>query len=145
MKPIVRVKGGRKLGNAAACGELANMPPEAWRAHVNEGRPQVCPAPQHAEVDQLTRQKMWWLDEVERWDRERPGKGNWQGLGAKYRRAIIGSAECPQCHTLISVDDHGEFRRHFLPSPPGQRRVACDGGEKPAPGFEQVHDAAATG
>lgn len=133
MDPIVRVKDGRRLGNAAAAGQVANLTDAAFRWYVREEKPNGIPAPKHVEIDQLTSQRLYDLDAVAKWNEQRPGKGNWQGLGAKYRRAIIGSAECPWCHQLTAVDDHGEFRRHF---PVGRKR--CPGGETVAPGFEHV-------
>jgi hypothetical protein len=104
VEPMIREKHGRKLGNSVAAGALCDPPMSGdtlrWYSSQTAraqaaGRRVLNPCPQPVERDTATSQKLWWLDEIEAWDKGRPGRGNWQGLGAKYRREIIGEAQCP--------------------------------------------------
>lgn len=135
-EPMRRVKGGRTLVNATAAGALC-VPPmseSSFRWMASQGMPASCPAPVAVERDQVTSQKLWWEDEVMAWDKARPGRGNWDGQGAKYRREDIGEAECPTCRQVVKVDDYAEFRRHFVGAGKGRKR--CPTGETRAAGFE---------
>lgn len=134
MWPIIRVRNERELGNAAAAGAVCDpeISGDTFRWYSSQGMPARNPAPKHVEFDRETGQKMYWLDEVRAWDAQRPGRGNWEGLGAKYRRAIIARRVCPTCHQMVNIDDHAEYQRHFV----GRKR--CPTGETRCPDVEPV-------
>lgn len=85
MEPITKKKAGRELGNAAACGKLAGISWESFQWYVRTKRPAGNPPPAHVEIDNETGQRMYPLKEVRAWQKRRPGRGNWGGIGARAR------------------------------------------------------------
>jgi hypothetical protein len=88
VQPTIRRRDGRELGNAAAAAAVCKRPvkPATFTSYANKGIPACCPAPRHVAIDEVTGQRLYWLREVRAWDRRRPGKGNWGGIGAKARQ-----------------------------------------------------------
>ncbi|MFF0816655.1 helix-turn-helix transcriptional regulator [Rhodococcus sp. NPDC003318] len=68
MRPIIIDEDtGRRLWTAAECSNHAGVTRAGWRGYVARGQ-----AP--ASVGHLDeRTPLWWADEVEQWQRDRPG------------------------------------------------------------------------
>ena len=128
-EPVYRVQNGKRLGNATAAGLQCDPPigPASLRWYSNNGKPDAAPCPKPVGRDRETGQWLFDLDAIKTWDQARPGRGNWDGEGAKARRANIDRRECPSCHQQINIDDHAEWRRHFVVV--GGRRRRCPTGE----------------
>lgn len=99
MEPRRVIRDGRELGNAAAAAELCvdaktkrPIRAETYQWYVRVGKPAGNRAPAHVEVDDVTSQRMYVLDDVRRWQENRKGRGNWGGIGAKARKKSPGVA-----------------------------------------------------
>jgi hypothetical protein len=76
---------GRRLGNAAAVGEMLGIKAETFQWYVREGKPVGNPPPAHFKVDTATSQRLYDLKAVKSWHEGRKGRGNWGGEGARAR------------------------------------------------------------
>jgi hypothetical protein len=126
MVPWIVKKDGRTYGNAAAAAALCpnvdtGAPiltttfqwyrrPARVRKMATEHQKNLPPAYHH--IDDETGQQMWDLDAVAKWQANRPGRGNWDGVGARARRPVIGHGTCPTCKRTADVDDLGDWVNH---------------------------------
>lgn len=97
MEPISYKRNGRELGNAAAAAAICGITWESYQWYVRRGKPENNPAPGHVYVDPTTAQRMYALKDVREWHKNRKGRGNWGGEGArardKFKQDPTGDAE----------------------------------------------------
>ncbi len=87
MEPVKYKRNGRELGNAAACGQIANgISWETWQWYVRTQQGTDNPPPVHVHIDVDTGQRMYPLKDVRAWQGRRKGRGNWGGIGARARK-----------------------------------------------------------
>lgn len=86
MDPKIVKTNGRRLGNAAAVGEMLGIKADTFQWYVRESKPTGNPPPGHIRVDTETSQRMYDLKQVKAWNDSRTGRGNWNGIGARARK-----------------------------------------------------------
>ncbi len=124
MEPRTKKTAGRELGNAAAAAALCvgrDGKPITWESYQWYVRAKAAApnnAPGHVAVDKDTGERLYPLKEVRAWQASRPGRGNWNGDGARARTGEPASVRgaCPVCHRRYGVRVNGTVLVH-KPSP----------------------------
>jgi hypothetical protein len=138
VEPLTKKSAGRELGNAAAAGAICGIDWESYQWYVRTKT--IVPekrAPGHVAVDTATQQRLYPLKAVRAWNASRPGRGNWNGEGARARTGEVASirGNCPVCHRRYGVRVGGEVLSH-KPSPEQRREngalTRCPGSGQPA-------------
>lgn len=142
MEPRRVKRDGRELGNAAAAALICVDPrtgkpikPSTYQWYVAQGKPAGNRAPDYVEVDNDTGQRMYDLHVVREWHRNRPGRGNWGGDGAKARRGG-GETVCNYCARTVGVTSTGRMQAHDEHE--GRDALQCQGSGELAPARPDV-------
>lgn len=85
MEPKIVKTNGKRLGNAAAVGQMLGIKADSFQWYVREGKPAGNPPPAHFKVDTETSQRLYDMKAVKEWNDRRTGRGNWGGEGARAR------------------------------------------------------------
>jgi hypothetical protein len=120
--PGTRATDVHEYGNAAAAAAMCPRPDtgepiksDTYQWYVAQGRPSRSRPPGHEWVDTTVSppQRMYPLEDVRAWQATRPGRGNWDGEGARARYKVVGRGTCPDCGREINVLTGGVFVSHM--------------------------------
>jgi len=144
MEPRRVMRDGRELGNAAAAALICVDPrtgrsikPSTYQWYVAQGKPAGNQAPDYVEIDNDTGQRMYDLRAVREWQRGRPGRGNWGGMGARARH--VGETVCNYCARDVGVTSTGRMQDHAEHE--GRGALQCQGSGEAAPRRETAQGA----